>query len=136
MHVQSFFLAERITLDGSRHDVRGAGIARLEYSPEVVFPLRFSLPFLLLLRRESASSDAPIRLRLSLVDEDGRPAGKPKRLLVEGVFPAGKKYYYVTSNLELEFPRPGGYCLDLTADERVDGKVYHYNIDVAAPGQI
>ncbi len=134
MEVQTFFLAEKIERHGRRHDVTNAALAMMECSPETPFPIRFTLPALAVLRRESDSADAPISLRLDLVDEDGRPAGLPRRLLARGVFPAGNRLYYLMANVELEFPRPGVYCLNVTADEGLTGSVYHYNIEIKERG--
>jgi hypothetical protein len=68
--------------------VTNAALAMMECSPETPFPIRFTLPALAVLRRESDSGDAPFSLRLDLVDEDGRPAGLPRGLLARGVFMA------------------------------------------------
>jgi hypothetical protein len=90
MEIQTFFLAEQITRHpDNRHDVLRAAIAYFECTPQTPFPVRFTLPGLILLRREATAGAAPFVLRLDLVDEDGRPAGKPRRGRIEGVFPAG-----------------------------------------------
>lgn len=135
MEVQTFLLAEKIEQHGSRHDVTNAALAMMECSPETPFPLRFSLPGLAVLRRESDSGDAPFSLRLDLVDEDGRPAGLPRGLLARGVFTAGNRLYYLVVKVDLEFPRPGVYRLDVTADEGLAGNVCHYAIEIRQRGQ-
>ncbi|HEV3257949.1 MAG TPA: hypothetical protein VG013_13770 [Gemmataceae bacterium] len=131
MEIQTFFLAEQITrVTGNRHDVRHAAIAFLECTPETPFPVRFTLPALVLLRREATFGDAPLSLRFDLVDEDGRPAGQPRRVLAEGVFPDGYRFFSLMAQIAFEFPKPGSYRLDVTVDQEFAGNVYSYNIDI------
>jgi hypothetical protein len=90
MEIQTFFLAERVTrLADNRHDVRRASVAFFECLPQTPFPVRFTLPGLVLLWRENPRGAAPFSLRFDLVDEDGQPAGKPCRAVVRDVFPPG-----------------------------------------------
>jgi hypothetical protein len=131
MEIQTFFLAEKITrLPDNRHDVQRAAIAFLECTPQTPFPVRFTLPGLILLRREGAAGEIPFSLRLDLVDEDGRPAGLPRRSRIEGVFPAGPRFFALVGQIDFEFPRPGNYRLDITVDEELAGNVFSYNIDL------
>lgn len=133
MEIQTFLLAEKIERNGSRHDVTNAALAMMECSPETPFPLRFTLPGLPVLRRESDAADAPFSLRLDLVDEDVRPAGLPRRLTGRWAFPAGSRYCYAILHIDFELPRPGRYRLDI-ADEGPAGGVHQYNIDIAEQG--
>src|ERR1700733_15252708 len=80
MEIQSFLLAERIHKKGNRFDVENAGLANLDCTPETEFPLRFTVPPLILLRRESIEGNAPFSLRFTLVNEDGEAAGRPNHL--------------------------------------------------------
>lgn len=132
MEIQTFFLAESIErqADGRRHDVKRAVLTSMSCTDEVKFPCRFTLPGLVVLRRESSSGDAPSSLRFDLIDEDGRPAGLPRRMLAKGVFPAGNRFMYLMVKIDFEFPRPGFYRLDITPDEGQTGAVYHYAIDL------
>jgi hypothetical protein len=131
MEIQTFFLAETIERKADHcHDVRRAALTMVSCTAAASFPTRFTLPALVLLRRESDSSDAPIRLRFDLVDEDGKPAGRPRRWLVEGVFPLGSRFYYVMAKIPFEFPAPGRYRLDITPNEGLEGAVYHYAVDI------
>lgn len=131
MEIQTFFLAEQITRHGdNRHDVQRAAVAYFECAPHVQFPVSFTLPGLILLRREGTGSETPFTLRLDLVDEDGKPAGKPCRGLVTGVFPAGPRFYTLMGKIDLEFPRLGSYRLDITVDEEFAGNVFSYDIDL------
>jgi hypothetical protein len=131
MEIQTFFLAEKITrLADNRHDVQRAAIAFLECTPETPFPVRMTLPGLILLRREGTGGEAPFTLRLDLVDEDGRPTGQPRRGLVNGVFPTGPRYFALVGQIGFEFPKPGNYRLDITVDEELAGNVFSYNIDL------
>ena len=52
------------------------------------------------------------------------------RGLVNGVFPAGPRYFSLMGNIDFEFPRPGSYRLDITVDEEFAGNVFSYNIDL------
>jgi hypothetical protein len=103
--------------------------------PETVFPTRFTLPALILLRRENTEGDAPFRLQFDLVDEDGRHAGLPRRMVAQGVFPSGKRFFYLMAKIDFEFPGLGNYSLDITADEGLVGGVYHYGIDMVPRGR-
>ena len=131
MEIQTFFLAEQITRHpDNRHDVQRAAVAFFECTPQTRFPVRFTLPGLILLRREGTGGETPFTLRLDLVDEDGMPAGKPHRGLVTGVFPAGPRFFALMGKFDFEFPRPGSYRLDITVDEEFAGNVFSYNIDL------
>jgi hypothetical protein len=131
MEIQTFFLAERITRVGrNRHDVQHAAISLMECTAETPFPCQFTLPALMVLRRESRTGNTPFTLRLDLVDEDGKLAGKPRRMLVKGAFPDGYWFFTLMAKIELEFPRPGTYRLDITPDEGLAGSIYHYAIDI------
>jgi hypothetical protein len=131
MEIQTFFLAESITRHpDNRHDVQRAGIAYFECTPQTLFPVRFTLPGLILLRRETTGGEASFTLRLDLVDEDGKPVGKPRRGQIAGVFPAGPRFFTLMGKIDLEFPRPGSYRLDITVDQEFAGNVFSYNIDL------
>jgi len=132
MEIQTFFLAERINqVSGtSRHDVQFAAVARLECTPNTVFPVRYQLPGLFLLRREISTGTAPFSLLFNLVDEDGQNAGIPCRLLLRSEFPDGYKFFYLKTDITFEFPARGSYRLDITPDEGLTDAVLHYNIEV------
>jgi hypothetical protein len=131
MEIQTFFLAEQITHhENNRHDVRRAALVFFECTPETSFPVRFTFPGLILLRRENTGDEIPFTLRLDLVDEDGRPVGLPRRGLIQGVFPAGPRFFALTGDIDFEFPKPGSYRLDITVDEELAGNVFCYNIDL------
>jgi len=134
MEIQTFFLAEKITrLPDNRHDVQRAAIAFLECTPRTPFPVRFTLPGLILLRREGTGGDVPFTLRLDLVDEDGRPAGLPRRGLIEAVFPAGPRFFALMGQIDFEFPKLGSYRLDITVDEEFAGNVFLIPIGKTEP---
>lgn len=131
MEIQTFLLATKVThLPGNRFDMEQAALHSLEFPPESSFPVRFSLPALMVLRREMESGAAPISLRFDLVDEDGRSIGKPNRFLFEAVFPAGKRHVFFPTQIAFDFPHLGNYRLDITADEGLTGGVYSYGIDI------
>lgn len=131
MEIQTFLLATKVTrVAKNRFDVEQAALNSLEFPPESSFPYRLSLPALMLLRREIASSEAPISLLFDLVDEDGRSSGHPSHFLFRSVFPAGTRYAYFPTQIAFEFPSPGNYRLDITADEGLTAGVYSYGIDI------
>jgi hypothetical protein len=136
MEIQTFFLAENITRTGNRHDVRQAAVSRIDCTAEAQFPTRFTLPAMIVLRRENTSGDDPIRLRFDLVNEDGRLAGLPRGLLAEGVFPDGNRFFYLVAKIPFEFPKPGRYRLDITSDDELEESFYHYAIDVMPAGEV
>jgi hypothetical protein len=131
MEIQTFFLAEQITRHAdNRHDVQRAAVAYFECTPQTPFPVRFTLPGLILLRREGRSAQTPFTLRLDLVDEDGKPAGQPRHGLIDGTFPAGPRFFLLMGKIDLEFPRPGSYRLDITVDQELAGNVFSYDLDI------
>jgi hypothetical protein len=42
----------------------------------------------------------------------------------------GQRFLYLSVGIPFEFPRPGRYQLSVTADERLTGGVFHYNVEV------
>jgi hypothetical protein len=131
MEIQTFLLATRVNrLPGNRYDVEHAGLHSLGFPPESSFPVRIQLPALMVLRREIDSAEAPFSLRFDLVDEDGRSVGQPRHLRAQGVFPAGPRYFYFPTSIAFEFPGPGHYRLDITADEGLTGDIYSYGIEI------
>lgn len=130
MEIQAFLLAERIHKKGNRFDVENAGLANMDCTPETEFPLRFTLPAIILLRRESIEGIAPFSLCFTLVNEDGQATGQPNHLKCRGSFPAGTWFYRLLANISFEFPAPGRYRLDITSDEGLAGDVYQYNISI------
>lgn len=131
MEIQTFFLAEQITqVHGNRHDVRHAAAAYFEVPPDTPFPVRFTIPSLVQLRRESTFGDAPFRLRFDLVDEDGQLVGRPRHFLVNGLFPEGPRFFSIVAMIDLEFPNPGRYRLDVALDEELTEDLFSYNIDI------
>jgi hypothetical protein len=136
MEIQTFFLAEKITRSGNRHDVRCAALSRISCTADAEFPTQFALPALMVLRRESTEGDVPIRLRFDLVDEDGMATGQPHGLFAEGVFPEGNRFFYLATDIPFEFPGPGRYRLDITVDDELDECIYHYAIDLLPDGEV
>jgi hypothetical protein len=131
MQIQTFFLAEQITrLSPGRWDVRRAAVCIMECSADTRFPYQLTLPALAVLRRENTDGELPVQLCFELVDEDGRPAGLPRRWLTQSVFADRNRFLYVTGNITFEFPGQGRYRLDITTDDELDESVYHYAIDM------
>lgn len=131
MEIQTFFLAEEITrISAGRHDVRRAVVSVMQCTPDTPLPIRFTLPALLVLRRENTSGEALVRLRFDLVDEDGKPTGLPRRWEAKAAFADENRLLYIMAKLAFEFPRPGRYRLDITNADAPDGSVYQYAIDV------
>jgi hypothetical protein len=130
MEIQTFLLAQTITMRGNRFDIGQAPIANMTCTAEVEFPTRFTLPAFILLRRDSWAAYAPYTVRLTLVDEDGVAVGRPNDLLWRGHFPAGVWFAQLMAKIDFEFPAPGRYRLELTPDEGLTGQAYHYNISI------
>jgi hypothetical protein len=130
MQVQIFLLARKVTMSGHNFDILGTGVSSFDATSECVFPTRFTFPAFIMLSRESEVGDAPFTLRLNLVDEDGRSAGKPQQMLVKGMFPNGVWQAKLMAKIDFEFPKIGNYRLDLTADEGLTGDVYHSDMRI------
>jgi hypothetical protein len=131
MEIQTFLLGELITrAERNRFDVQNAGLHSLGFPPESSFPVQLMIPALMVLRREIASDQAPFSLQFDLVDEDGRSIGQPRRILCRGVFPAGNRFFFFPTQIKFEFPGPGRFRLDITADEGLTGGLFSYGIDV------
>src|SRR3989339_530701 len=103
----------------------------LAVSVEEMYPGNANIPFLMVLRRQNKEIDEPITLRFNLVDVDGRPAGLPRDLIADAVFPKGKKLWKLRGTIRFIFNSPGDYRLDITADEDKIPSMYSYNIEVA-----
>ncbi len=136
MEIQTFLLAMKVTqVARNRYDVEQAALHCLEFPPESSFPVEFTLPALMLLRRGIGSAEAPFSLLFNLVDEDGRSVGRPNRLRAVGVFPAGPRFFYFPTQIAFAFPGTGCYRLDVTADEEFTGSVTSYNIEIRQRGK-
>ncbi len=132
MIIQGFQFVEQVTRrPGNLYDARSSYLSSFVVGPPMQFPARFSLQSLGLLRRESNSGSAPFSLRFNLVDEDGKPTGFPRQTLFEAEFEDGLHIYYLVLKVELEFPAPGKYRLDIVADDGVLEDVFRYPIDIA-----
>jgi len=134
MEIQTFFLAHSISemFPGNGNILSGTHIALDGFFPinDCPFPVGAQVPFLMVLRRQNKDTDEPITFRLCLVDVDGRPIGSPNNLVVEGVFPKGKKLWKLRGIIPFNFPKPGDYRLDITADENKIPSMYSYCIEV------
>lgn len=97
MEIQTFFLAASINemVPGNGNILSGTHIALDGFIPinNAPFPVGAQVPFLMVLRRHNKDIDEQITFRFSLVDIDGRPVGSPNNLVVEGIFPNGKKLW-------------------------------------------
>lgn len=133
MEIQSFILCGEIApTAGGRikmFDGRVLGIRGFFPLSGNGYPLRFTLPFFILLRRDHRAYDEQCSLRFDLVDQDGRPVGQPCGFKVNAVFPAGKRFMHFSGTINFEIPAQGDYRLDITADEEGRPFVYAYNIE-------
>jgi hypothetical protein len=130
MHIQTFLLAKRVTMTGNNFDVEGACICGMSCTPETEFPIRFTLPALIVLSRENSSGEAPASLQFDLVDEDGMRVGAPRHMICRGVFPDGIWFARLMAKIDFEFPSPGRYRLDIKPDEGQTDEVYQYTITI------
>lgn len=133
MEIQTFLLAASINemYPGNGNILNGTHIAADSFFPNNgQFPTEEQIPFLMVLRRQNPDADEPITIRFTLVDADGRPTGRPRDLVVEGVFPKGMKHWKWRGMIPFMFPGPGDYRLDITADENKIPSMYSYCIQV------
>jgi len=131
MEIQSLVLCKELRKggEGNSYDSKMIGIHSF-FAKDGNYPLRFSIPFYMLLRREQRYTDETITIRFNLIDADGRNAGLPDGLAAKGIFPDGHMFMTLTGTIEFEFPAIGDYRLDVTADEEKLPSIYHYNIEV------
>lgn len=130
MEIQSFLLAREIR-KSEKNEYDASMIGAHNFFPrDGQYPLKFALPFFMLVRREHAEHEEEITLKFDLIDSDGRNTGSPNNFRARSLFPASHKFMTLTGNMEFYFPCAGDYRLDITADEEKLASVYHYNIQV------
>jgi hypothetical protein len=131
MEVQSFILCKQISQSriGDMLDGQWIGLRTFFPAPGQSYPLRFKMPYYLLLRRQRGDIDEQCNLRVDLVDTDGRLAGQPVNFKVRAEFPAGAKFFHFYGIVDFEIPTQGDYRLDITADEEGRPFLYSYNIE-------
>jgi hypothetical protein len=138
MEIQSFILCGEIapTAGGRIKMLDGRVLGLRSFFPLSGnrYPMRFPMPFFILLRREHRDYDEQCSLRFDLVDADGRAIGKPTGDKANLVFQKGNKFMHFSGTVTFEIPAPGDYRLDITADEEGTPFVYAYNIE-ATEGQ-
>lgn len=110
-------------------DGRVLGLRSFFPLPGNRYPLKFPMPFFILLRREHRDYDEQCSLRFDLVDADGRAIGKPVGDKASLVFQKREKFMHFSWTVTFEIPAPGDYRLDITADEEGRPFVYSYNIE-------
>ena len=131
MEIQTFLLCKEIQKTGTSGVYNANHLAIHNFYPtDGVFPLQFSAPFYMLLRRQQKDGDEQITLRFDLVDQDGRNIGQPENFKAAGIFPSGHGFLTLTGHIGMMFPKAGEYRLDITADEDKLATVYAYNIEV------
>jgi hypothetical protein len=130
MEIQSFVLCRGIDSSGPDGPVNGRWLGLHSFLPTGSgYPLVFTMPYFMLLRREHRAYDEGFSLRFDLVNEDGLPAGEPHGFRHQAVFPTGSRFYQFHGNINIVIPAPGDYRLDITADEEGIPFVYAYNIE-------
>jgi hypothetical protein len=131
MEIQSFILCKQISKAGAGDMLDGQWLGTRNFYPlqGQSYPLKFPMPFFMLLRRENRDIDEQCSLRVDLVDVDGRPAGQPSNFKVHAVFPAGERFFQLWGDVAFEIPSQGDYRLDITADEEGRPFLYSYNIE-------
>jgi hypothetical protein len=133
MEIQSFYLAMEIeeTAPGNYTTMTSCVS---QFSPgNGEFPFDMRLPYLMLLRRASKGPRQTISLKFNLIDQDGQSVGKPCNAKASGRFPASHKFLALSGHIFFSFPGPGGYRLDITADEDTSANLYSYDIEIG-PG--
>ena len=130
MEIQSFVLCSEISASGPEGMVNGHWLGLHSFFPTGSgYPLIFTMPYFMLLRRDHRAYDEQFSLRFDLVNEDGRPVGEPQGFRHQDVFPSGKRFYQFHGSIKIVIPAPGDYRLDITADEEGNPFVYAYNIE-------
>jgi len=133
VEIQTFILAMEITQRGpGNYTAVTAGVSHFS-PPDGSFPLQVRLPYLMLLRRARKAAEETISLKFNLIDEDGQDVGSPSNAQATGQFPAGHKFLALAGQILFEFPAPGDYRLDITADEDISANLYSYDLEIG-PG--
>ena len=131
MEVQSFILCKQISQSGTGDMLNGQWIGLRTFFPEKghLYPLQFTMPYYMLVRRQRTNTAEQFSLRVDLVDNDGKSAGRPQNFKAAGTFPQGEMFLHFYGSVEFEIPAPGDYRLDITADEEGRPFLYSYNIE-------
>lgn len=131
MEIQTFLLCNSVTRNaqGTACNAEMLGVHSF-FAVDGVFPLRFAMPYFVLLRRQDRSEVERFALRFDLVNPDGRPIGEPAGFSGTGAFPAGARFCTVTGTIAFAFPSIGDYRLDITADTHGIACVFSYDIEV------
>ncbi|MBW8035956.1 MAG: hypothetical protein FVQ79_10070 [Planctomycetes bacterium] len=131
MEIQSFLLCRELRKVGSGNEY-DANLICLHsfYSLDGRFPLEFSLPYYMLLRRKTREGDETFSLRFNLIDSDGNRVGEPKDVKAISTFPNGHMFMSLQGTIHFSFPEIGDYRLDITADEEKFPFIFQYNIEV------
>ena len=132
MEVQTFFLCTRLEQPDKKEDIYHCQRVGLNsfYPLDGVFPIRFSFPYYMLIRRESRDFDEEVTLRLNCVDIDGRILPVPGNIFIKGSLLKGSLFADLTGSISFEIPKAGIYRIDITADENKIPSVYNYTIEV------
>ena len=131
MEIQSFILCKQIDKSGAGDMLDGKWVGLRTFFQEKgrSYPLQFTMPYYMLARRQRANTSEQFSLRVDLVDNDGKPAGRPQNFKTAGTFPAGEMFMHFYGSVGFEIPAPGDYRLDITADEEGRPFLYSYNIE-------
>jgi hypothetical protein len=131
MEIQSFFLCKTITQVSKNSEFDGHLIGLHSfYSLDGNFPLEFDFPYFMLLRRETRGPEQDISLRFNLINSDGITVGEPRNIKTDDKFPAGFMFLNLMGKIHFNFPGPGDYRLDITADEESAPFTFQYNIEI------
>ena len=86
--------------------------------------------FFAMLRRSNIEKDDKVSLVFNLVDLDGRPAGKPRNWVIEGLIPSRFRFGTLFGRVPLQFPKAGHYRLDISTSGSDPALLYSYDVDL------
>ena len=134
MEIQSFLLCKELRKVGSGNEY-AANLICLHsfFSLDGTYPLEFSMPYYMLLRRNNREGNNTVSLKFNLIDEDGNKVGEPRDIKAIGDFPDGHIFMSLHGTIKFSFPQIGDYRLDITADEETLPSLYQYNIEITEP---
>ncbi len=129
MEIQTFLLCEGLDSKEGRYNGSNIGVHSF-FSKDGSYPLEFSIPYYMLLRRPERESEKEVNLRFNLIDKYGKIVGEPRNINAKGIFPAGHRFMNLYGTIRFSFPRIDDYRLVLTADEDKLPSIYSYDIEV------
>lgn len=133
MEIQSLILCRRLKYDEDTGEYTLFMPCATLQAEHDRYPLKSDMCIFMPLRRPDSTADQITTLLFNLIDEDGRPVGKPRDWQIIGRMPSGDRFNYLGGTVHLEFPAPGLYRLDVVADKDRSASLYSYEIFLEPP---